>query len=56
MLSVVSEKKTVLSEFSSEYGFACIPQRLQPSTPISVRTRQCHCSVSTSLYAQVTEY
>ena len=42
--------------FSSEGGFACLPQRLHPSTGTSVAPRWFHCSVSTSPHAAVTEY
>ena len=46
----------ILFKFSSEGGFACLPHHLHSLTSISVRTRQCHFSVSTSPHKLVTEF
>ena len=45
----------ILSHFNSKSGFAWIYQRLCALTYISVSTRKCHFSVSTSLHRAVTE-
>ena len=52
----IARRRSVLSTFSSDGGFACHPQSLKSLTHISVSARKCHFSVSASPIMPVTEY